>query len=100
MDVRRVAVVGLQQLLKTGPEIVKEPLQIEAQVTWSVRFEVFAGRIVHPKGAAEVAVAEVKQRDRGLNEPLIKALLRADGLLPEFFPHIMAFEEVTPIKQP
>src|ERR1700723_195133 len=48
---------------------------------------------------ADIAVTEVAQPDRGLDQPLIILLLRAEGLHPQRFPDLVGFEEIAAIEQ-
>ncbi len=60
--------------------------------------QIAAAAAIHLASAADVAVAEVVQRDGRLNQPLIKQPQLAAVILPQLFPHFVGFEKLARVE--
>ena len=96
-DVGRRGRVG-HDLGQTAVEVAEERHQIETEVAGEIRLEIAVDATVEFAGTAEVAVAEMIECHRGLNEPLVE-LPRFPAILgPEFLPDLVALEVIAGVE--
>src|SRR5438067_1432427 len=91
-------VLTRQHLGETGFQLVKELLQIQSQMVWTIRLQVRAAAMVELARPTDVAVAEMVQGHRGLDQPLEELAVRTLIVGPELFPHLVTFVKVAGIK--
>ena len=83
---------------ETGVERGEKLPDVEAQVLWGVGFEIPMHALMKLAGPANVAVAEMIEGNRGLDEPLVKLPGRPPVFRPQLFPDLVALVIVAGIE--
>src|SRR5262245_43013163 len=97
-DFRKRFSVAYCHFCKTAAKLLQKLLQIEPQVPRPVRLQVSASTMIQLLRPADIAVPKMKQRNRRLNQPLIKLPRWPPVFRPQLLPRLMALEEIALIE--
>src|SRR5690606_12367890 len=93
LDLRIFVLTG-EQIRAARFEVGKKRVEIQPEMLGPVRLQIIPAAVIQLFRSARVAIAEMIEAHRGLNQALVEAPLRTLAVRPQLFPHLVRLEKL------